>query len=124
MSKWLSAREGFGGLARAYETAARDSQVCAERFMERILELGGVPVQDLQVGRGPYHRQPDTLSTGNPAAVRRELQDSLTECEKALRHYTRLADQTLGSDHITHKLAVSALETAVRLRRSLRGHLS
>jgi len=108
LSKWV---EGInhGELAQLFADTARGEWQHVEDFMTRVIELGGVPVQSpsdwANHSYGSYAPPPR-----NPRDIVRILEDSIRSEEEAIAHYEQLASKAMGRDHVTYRLAVSALE--------------
>ncbi len=80
----------------------------AALFMERIIQLGGVPVsKPAEMEKRSFHPYTDPPRRGND--LKAMIKDSLKLERSAVEFYQRLVNKTKDSDLITYKLALDAM---------------
>ncbi len=95
-------------LAKTFEKMAEGEWEHAGVFMERIIQLGGVPVsRPVEMEKKSFHPYTDPPRRGND--LKAMIKDSLKLERSAVEFYQRLAMKTRDSDLITHKLAMDAM---------------
>lgn len=95
-------------LAKLFEKMAEGEWEHAGMFMERVIQLGGVPVsKPTEMEKKSFHPYTDPPRRGND--LKAMIKDSLKLERSAVEFYQRLAMKTRESDLVTYKLAVDAM---------------
>jgi len=95
-------------LARMFEKMAEGEWQHAGVFMERIIQLGGVPVsKPTEMEKKSFHPYTEPPRRGND--LKAMIKDSLKLERSAVEFYQRLATKTRDSDLITYKIALDAM---------------
>ena len=95
-------------LARLFEEMSLGEWSHASMFMERIIQLGGIPVsKPTEWEKKSFHPYTEPPRRGND--LKAMIKDSLKLERSAVEFYQRLAGKTKDSDLITYKLAVDAM---------------
>ncbi len=95
-------------LARLFEEMSDGEWEHASAFMERIIQLGGVPLsRPTEWEKKSFHPYTEPPRRGND--LKAMIKDSLRLERSAVEFYQRLASKTRDSDLITYKLAVDAM---------------
>ncbi len=95
-------------LAKMFEEMAEGEWGHAGALMERIIQLGGVPVsRPAEMEKKSFHPYTDPPRRGNDPKTL--IKDSLKLERSAVEFYQRLVSKTRESDLITYKLALDAM---------------
>jgi bacterioferritin len=95
-------------LAKMFGDLSGDEWKHAAAFMERIIQLGGVPVsKPIEMEKKSFHPYTDPPRRGND--LKAMIKDSLKLERSAVEFYQRLAVKTRDSDMITYKLALDSM---------------
>jgi bacterioferritin len=95
-------------LAKMFRDLSGDEWKHAAAFMERIIQLGGVPVsKPIEMEKKSFHPYTDPPRRGND--LKAMIKDSLKLERSAVEFYQRLAVKTRDSDMITYKLALDSM---------------
>src|SRR6266542_5459037 len=95
-------------LAKMLKEMAEAEWDHAGAFMERIIQLGGVPVsRPAEMEKKSFHPYTEPPRRGND--LKTLIKDSLKLERSAVEFYTRLTTKTKDSDLITYKLAMDAM---------------
>ncbi len=95
-------------LAGMFEEMSKGEWEHAALFMERIIQLGGVPVsKPTEWEKRTFHPYTDPPRRGND--LKAMIRDSLKLERSAVEFYQRLAGKTKDSDLVTYKLAIDAM---------------
>ena len=95
-------------LAGMFEEMSKGEWEHASLFMERIIQLGGIPVsRPVEWEKRTFHPYTEPPRRGND--LKAMIRDSLKLERSAVEFYQRLANKTRDSDLITYKLAIDAM---------------
>ena len=95
-------------LARLFEEMSQGEWSHASMFMERIIQLGGIPIsKPTEWEKKSFHPYTEPPRRGND--LKAMIKDSLKLERAAVEFYQRLAGKTKDSDLITYKLAIDAM---------------
>ncbi len=95
-------------LAKMFEEMSNGEWGHVSMFMERIIQLGGIPVsRPIEWEKRTFHPYTEPPRRGND--LKAMIRDSLKLERSAVDFYQRLATKTKDSDLITYKIAVDAL---------------
>jgi len=95
-------------LAPLFEKMSQGEWSHASMFMERIVQLGGIPVsKPMEWEKKSFHPYTEPPRRGND--LKAMIKDSLKLERSAVEFYQKLAAKTKDSDLITYKLAVDAM---------------
>jgi bacterioferritin len=90
----------------------------ASRFMERIIQLGGVPIsKPVEWEKRAFYSPPEPPRRGND--LKSMIKESLRLERASLEFYQRLATKTRDTDMVTHKMALDAISDEAREERKL-----
>ncbi len=95
-------------LAKMLEEMAKAEFEHAGAFMERIIQLGGVPVsKPVEMEKKSFHPYTDPPRRGND--LKAMIKDGLKVERAAVEFYQRLAIKTRDSDLITYRLVMDTM---------------
>ncbi len=95
-------------LADMFEEMSKGEWDHASLFMERIVQLGGIPVsRPAEWEKRTFHPYTEPPRRGND--LKAMIRDSLKLERSAVEFYQKLATKTRESDLITYKLAIDAM---------------
>ena len=107
LSKMASGIESLP-LAEMFEEMSDGEWEHASLFMERIIQLGGIPVsKPTEWEKRTFHPYTEPPRRGND--LKAMIRDSLKLERSAVEFYTKLANKTKDTDLITYKLAIDAM---------------
>lgn len=107
LSKMASGIDSIA-LSKMFEEMAEGEWEHASLFMERIIQLGGIPVsKPAEWEKRTFHPYTEPPRRGND--LKAMIRDSLKLERAAVDFYQKLAGKTKDTDLITYKLAVDAL---------------
>ncbi len=116
-SYWITARvaEGFHGeeLVEHFSEESKDELGHAEKWANRIIELGGSPVVP-PTGWEAGANVPWTAPRDEWSDAEGMVEDQIRAERDAIETYNRLAKMTFGKDPVTYQLAVEMLSDEVR----------
>src|SRR5437660_7700198 len=88
----------------------------ASRFMERIIQLGGIPIsKPVEWEKKAFFSYSDPPRRGND--LKAMIKESLKLERSSLEFYQRLASKTRDTDMVTHKMAMDAMADEAREER-------
>ena len=95
-------------LAKMFEEMSDGEWEHASLFMERIIQLGGIPIsKPTEWEKRSFHPYTEPPPRGND--LKAMIRDSLKLERSAVDFYQRLASKTKDTDLITYKLAIDAM---------------
>ena len=95
-------------LAKMFEEMSDGEWEHASLFMERIIQLGGIPIsKPTEWEKRSFHPYTEPPRRGND--LKAMIRDSLKLERSAVDFYHRLANKTKDTDLITYKLAIDAM---------------
>jgi len=95
-------------LAKMFEEMSDGEWEHASLFMERIIQLGGIPIsKPTEWEKRSFHPYTEPPRRGND--LKAMIRDSLKLERSAVDFYQRLASKTKDTDLITYKLAIDAM---------------
>ena len=95
-------------LAKMFEEMSDGEWEHASLFMERIIQLGGIPIsKPTEWEKKSFHPYTEPPRRGND--LKAMIRDSLKLERSAVDFYQRLAGKTKDTDLITYKLAIDAM---------------
>ena len=95
-------------LADMFEEMSDGEWEHASLFMERIIQLGGIPVsKPTEWEKRTFHPYTEPPRRGND--LKAMIRDSLKLERSAVEFYQKLATKTKDTDLITYKLAIEAM---------------
>ncbi|HZD12344.1 MAG TPA: ferritin-like domain-containing protein [Candidatus Binatus sp.] len=95
-------------ISKLFEEMAEEEWGHAKLFMERIVQLGGVPLsRPAEWEKRSFHNYPELPRRGGD--LKGMIRDALKLERAAVEFYSRLALRTRDIDIITHKLVIDAL---------------
>jgi bacterioferritin len=125
-SYWITAQvaEGFHGeeLTEHFEKEAKDELRHAQKWAQRITELGGDPVIHPKEWEA-HANGPWTAPRGDWTDADGMVEDQIKAERSAIDAYNRLAQKTFGKDPVTYLLATEALADEVGHEEFLEGLL-
>ena len=105
-------------LSKLFKEMADGEWDHASIFMERIIQLGGVPVsKPVEWEKKAFYSYPEPPRRGND--LKSMIKESLRLERASLEFYQRLATKTRDSDMVTHKMALDAIADEAREERKL-----
>jgi bacterioferritin len=105
-------------LSKLFKEMADGEWEHASRFMERIIQLGGVPVaRPVEWEKRAFYSWSDPPRRGND--LKSMIKESLKLERQSLEFYQRLANKTRETDMVTHKMAMDAMADEAREERRL-----
>jgi bacterioferritin len=95
-------------LAKMLDGMAKDEWEHAGAFMERIIQLGGVPIsKPVEIEKKSFHAYSDPPRRGND--LKAVIKDGLKLERSAVEFYQHLATKTRDSDPITYRLVMDVM---------------
>ncbi len=105
-------------LSKLFKEMADGEWDHASRFMERIIQLGGIPVsKPVEWEKKAFFSYSDPPRRGND--LKAMIKESLKLERSSLEFYQRLASKTRDTDMVTHKMAMDAMADEAREERKL-----
>lgn len=111
LSHWLSGH-GAHEASEVFSKAASEEQAHVAQIMERIVQLGGVPLLSPSVWEkhsyAKYMPPPK-----DPAKVVAAIEQSIDAERQAIDFYNKLCEKVQHTDHVTYQLAARLLADEV-----------
>ena len=105
-------------LSKLFKEMADGEWDHASKFMERIIQLGGVPVsKPAEWEKRAFYSYSEPPRRGND--LKSMIKESLRLERASLEFYQRLATKTRDTDMVTHKMALDAISDEAREERKL-----
>ncbi|MCM8786693.1 MAG: bacterioferritin [Candidatus Omnitrophica bacterium] len=104
---------GYEDISEFLEKIAKDELEHAQELAERILELGGTPIDNPieleKNANAPYPKPPKNTSDYD------KIVKVVLEAEAgAIDVYNKIAQKTIGKDHVTYQLICHILEEEIK----------